>query len=624
MTRHVSHLPARFFSLLLLAGLMVLGIAPLVGLAPAASAAPAADASNKLAVDLASPAVVRIISNVSGQVVCTACTSSGENIVFPLNGGTYNLQFSGSGAFIAPDGYILTADHVVDFSDDQDILVDFINAAINEAAKTFETTTDDMTAIFNELINEGKVSVPTRVTSQRAFLSTAYTGQLENSAQVEGFDITRIVANSPVNKQDVAIVKVEAHDMPFLKLAAANEIRVQDTVTAVAYPGDADTGDFTALFNPTGSDVNTINSLLGASVNTGQVTAQKTFSDGTPVYETTGIGFHGSSGGPVLNDKGEIIGFVDAGPDNARIVYLVTSDVVKSYAQQAGITNPSGPFMTQWSKAITEYDTTGPCHFTNATADFKKLQTSYPNFGAVRTFLQDAQSRVTPNECPAPSPLANAGGLIFLCLGALVLVAVVVVAVVVLSRRNRQPKVAPAGVPTAAYNYGAAPATPNMYGQPTPQLPPASMPGQTPYPTQTPAPQQPYSMNAPTGPVSSAPYSTPQAPTPYPSQPQTPYPAPAPVQPQPQAPYPTPAAAPVPPQTPEAPAYGTPLPPQTDTPYPATPAPTPALVPPPVPAQPAATPTPRMCANGHAVADPMATFCPQCGAPVTPPPQQQA
>jgi Trypsin-like peptidase domain len=528
ITGYVRSLTARFFSLLVLAGLISLGIAPLIGLTSTASAAPSDDATNKLAVDLASPAVVRIISNVSGKVTCIACTSDGHDIVFPLNGGTYNLQFSGLGAFIAPDGYILTADHVVDYSNDQAVIMDFLNSAIKEAAQTFNTTTGNMIAIFNELIKENKVTVPTQVTSQRAFLSTAYTGQLTNPAQVEGFDVTRIVAKSPVNKQDVAIVKVEAHDMPFLKLATANEIKVQDTVTALAHPGNADTGDFATLFDPTSSDVNTVNGLLSVSVDTGQVTAQKKLSDGTLVYEISGISSVGSSGAPALDEKGAIIGFVDANPTNDPTTLLVPGGSVASYVQQAGISKPAGAFMNQWTKAITEFDTTGACHFTNAVSDFKRLQTGYPNFGGVRPFLKDAQAKATPSECPAPSLLSRVGGLLALGLSALALIAVVVVAIMVLRRRSSQPQLTPAGVPTAPYGYGAA-------------LP-------TPYPTPPAQPQQPEAQ-------------------------------------QPITPYPTTLA--------------------------------------PAPAQQAAMPAPRACANGHPVAEPMATFCPQCGAPVNPLPQQQ-
>jgi hypothetical protein len=313
--------------------------------------------------------------------------------------------------------------------------------------------------------------------------------------------------------------------MPFLKLATASTIKIQDIVTSVAYPGNTNTGDVTTLFSPTNSDVNKLNDLLSVSATSGQVTAQKKLSDGTLVYEMSGIGPAGSSGGPVLDAKGAIIGFVDVNPASARTTLLVPSQVVTSYAQQAGISNPMGNFMTQWTQAITEYGATGPCHFTKATSDFKKLQANYPNFGGVRPFLQDAQAKATPSECPAPAPLGGVGGLLALSLGALALIAVAVVAIVMLSRRNRQPRVAPAGLPTAPYGYGAV-------------LP-------TPYPT--------------------------------PAQPQQPE-----------------AQRPV-------------------TSRPATPEPAPALS--------AAMPAPRVCANGHQVAEPMAAFCPQCSAPVNPPSQ---
>ena len=47
---------------------------------------------------------------------------------FPLDGSSYALAFSGSGAFISSDGYVLTADHVVDYTNNDQITLDFFNA----------------------------------------------------------------------------------------------------------------------------------------------------------------------------------------------------------------------------------------------------------------------------------------------------------------------------------------------------------------------------------------------------------------------------------------------------------------------------------------------------------------
>ncbi|HET8909483.1 MAG TPA: trypsin-like peptidase domain-containing protein, partial [Ktedonobacterales bacterium] len=472
-------------------------------------------------------------------------------------------------------GYVLTADHVVDYANNDQIILDFFNQAVNEFAQATGTSQSDAQTIFLQLVNQNLIKIPTQVISQKVFLSTAYTGALNNPAQVTSYDITRIVANSPVDKQDVAIVKVEAHDMPYLQMAPANSVHVQDTITAVAYPADADTGDFTALLSPaSGGNVNTANSLLTASVNTAQVTGQKTFSDGTPVYETSGLANHGSSGGPVIDTQGRIIGVVDAiavsnGQEDTRVVYLIPSDVASQYVRQSGATS-GGAFMTAWTKAITEYDATGPCHFTNAKRDLTTLKNSYPAFGGVTTYLSDAQTKATAAECPAPGP--NVGLIAGICVGVLILIALVAVLIFAVVRRGRKPQ------PAVAGGYAAAP---NTYGQqqqmaPGMYTPPMSAPGAQPY-TPTPQTGTPYS---PTLPGAAAPYAAPYA-APQPPTPQPP--------------------------TPQPQAYTPPQPQSFGTPAPQQPA---------YPSQPGAAPASRVCANGHRVNDPAAQFCPVCGAPV--------
>ncbi|MBF6590554.1 MAG: trypsin-like peptidase domain-containing protein [Ktedonobacterales bacterium] len=379
------------------------------------AAQPSATSDIKQAVELDSPAVVRIVSQIYGRLICRRCNNDGTDITSPANGNYWDLTSAGTGAFISPDGDILTADHVVDHgpNSSQDIAATLGDAA-SDLASRYNTTTSYIYSWAQT--NANVISYDIVVKGQWAFLPVAYTGQLQNSAQVTSYAITRIVANSPPDKQDVAIAKVEAKDLPYLSLASANGVSVGDPVTAIAFPGDADQGltsaDFSALLNPTQSNVNTINSLLTASVQTGQLTAKKTQSDGTPVYETSDIGNHGSSGGPVINAQGQIIGFVDRGPDstNTRVDYLVPSTVVAEYTQQAGIVNPKPEaFMSLWSQAITSYNAGGQCHWTRAYASLQQLQQQYVNFGGVQSFLQTARTKATPGECPTG---ADGGALI--------------------------------------------------------------------------------------------------------------------------------------------------------------------------------------------------------------------
>jgi S1-C subfamily serine protease len=403
-------------------------------------------ASGSPGVQLAAPAVVRIISDISGQVVCKQCGSSGGDIVFPLGGGSYGISLSGSGSFISPDGYVLTADHVVDIDHNSEIDQSFLQDAMDEYAKILGLTAAQAKSDFDQLASY--IFVNHQVVRQAAYLSSEYTGTLQNSAQVTSYAVTRIIANSTPDKQDTAIVKVEAHDMPYLTLAPESTIHVQDSVTSIGFPGDADTGDFSALLNPTQSEVNTVNSLLSPSVNTGQITAEKHWSDGTLAYETTGIGSFGSSGGPIIDDQGRIIGFVDAGTSTMRVIFAVPSDVIVSYMKQAGISSEHGQFMDLWTKAINEYTATGACHWTNAARDLKTIRDQYPQFAAIQPLVVKAEQKATPGECPPPSN--NAGLLIGGTVGLLILIAVGAVIFFVMRRRPATAMAVP-GYPTQTY-----------------------------------------------------------------------------------------------------------------------------------------------------------------------------
>jgi serine protease Do len=441
----LSKSPSRFLMLgfskrwflLLLA--LALGSLALTLTAPGALAAStiASDGSgNDHAVKLASPAVVRIISVIDEALRCSGCASDGSDIYSPQSG-SFHFVSTGSGAFISPDGYILTADHVVDHSINNPIDVDALeNAAASDIAQRYNATQSDVLQFFQQ--NPGKLGFYIQTESEVVYLSTAYTGQLQSTAQTVSYPVSRIVANSSPDQQDTAIIKVEANDMPSLTLASSSAIAVGNSVTAIGYPADADAvvngGDFTVLADPSQSDANTISSLLSLSVNTGQITAEKNLSDGTPEYETTGIAAPGSSGAPVIDQQGQIIGFVDASTSNDRLTFVVPSSVVTEYTRQAGADMTPGPFMKQWTSAINAYDANTPCHWTQAYKDLQVLHANYTQFGGVVPFLQNAQKQATPSECPPPPAPNRLPG--ELGIGIVLIVGMLVVAFLVIRRRK--------------------------------------------------------------------------------------------------------------------------------------------------------------------------------------------
>ena len=105
--------------------------------------------------------------------------------------------------------------------------------------------------------------------------------------------------------------------------------------------------------------------------------------------------------------------------------------------------------MSLWTKAINEYDATGPCHWTQAYQDLQKLHDEYPQFGEIQPFLKNAQSRATPSECPASAlPPSTPGWLIPTVVGEVVLLLGGVVAFLAVFVFLRRKKATPQPAPT--------------------------------------------------------------------------------------------------------------------------------------------------------------------------------
>ena len=459
--------------------------------ARAAPRQPASSAAQQ-AVQLDSPAVVRIVSVVNASLTCSGCASDGSDIHSPSDGGTFTYYSSGSGAFITPTGAILTADHVIDHSMANPDEVQFVEQqAAQDIAASGQYNATSAQALQYLTDHPSQVHITFNTEFQKAFLSTAYTGALPDTKHVYAFALAETVVSSPVNAQDIAIVRIDtggispAPDFPYLTLSD-RPVNPLDNVTAIAFPADADlalnTSDFTALADVGSSDVNTINSLLSPSVNTGTITkANEVRTDGTLVYEASSIASNGSSGGPVINDNGEVIGFVDAGPSATdRLTFIIPSALVGKDLTNAGMASvPPGRFMPLWTAALAQYNGSGACHWTNAANDLTTLRKQYPTFGGVTPYLAQAKSNAASETCSATGGASTTGmtsdvmagfALIGGCAVAIIALILGIIFLVIAMTRRKRRKPVPA--PVATY---AAPYPPTQAPQPSAAYPPVVM-----------------------------------------------------------------------------------------------------------------------------------------------------
>ncbi len=160
------------------------------------------------------------------------------------DGGSVPEIAGGSGFIVSPDGYILTNNHVV------------------EGAERITATLQD----------------------RRVFEA-------------------RVVGRDPTT--DVAVLRIDAHSLPTVRLGDSDDARVGEWVLAIGNPGfgDASTLDFTVtggIISAKGRPLNILRSELGQSTS-GNFAIED-------FIQTDAVINPGNSGGPLVNLRGEVIG----------------------------------------------------------------------------------------------------------------------------------------------------------------------------------------------------------------------------------------------------------------------------------------------------------------------------
>ncbi len=506
-------------------GVMCLALACAGGVsigAPAvyADGVPGGNISDPLvrAVDIAQPAIVRILTQIVGTLTVTF--SNGQKVTFPqtpqngVNG--YPLLFSGTGSFISAHGDILTADHVVNpVQDDRQGLDQALQQTAAPDVATYinqhfnqQVTSDQVTQELanQQLPSTSQYQTPVSV----AYLSTNFSGPLTatsiNNVPANQFaQVDTIKAHSPFSAQDTAIIHVSGMDnMPMLQLGNSSAVQEQDQLRIIGFPGNGDVN-----LAPTDFLTSSINQVLVSSI--------KTSETGAPLIQVGGNVEQGDSGGPALDSNGNVVGIVSFGAAATvgSTSFLRPSNSATQLIQQAGIDTTASPFQKAWSQAFSDYAAQTGGHWHKAAQEFQQLSTQFPLFKGVTPYLQYAQQQAQSEKVtspsgtnqPAPGQTSPVGGnnLLYLVGGSVVLVLVIILVVAVVGSRRRKPAgLVNAGVPP--YNRGPGVGYPGPggqgYGGSTPmQAPqPSGYPGQTPqtpnYPGQ--APQAPgYSAPTP-------------------------------------------------------------------------------------------------------------------------------
>ena len=383
------------------------------------SAPPKLNPAEKRTLEL-TPAVVLVVTSYS-------VTARFQIDDTPLEIDNIPYGATGSGFIYRQDGYVITNGHVVADANLKDAAA---QADLNRRI-THDVIVQKVVPVYEQ--RTGRKATGTEADFSRAVNLQIYYKQVPDLkvylANKAYYNAEIKAYSDPITKggKDVAILKIDANNLPTVKLGDSNNVHIQEPMTVIGYPAAA---------SRLGLQVLGMESLFVPTVTNGHVSAVKADFKGTPVIQSDAAITHGNSGGPAFNDDGEVIGIATFGPEVAGFNFFVPANTAMEFVNSVGVKPDAGLFNQLWAGALDTYDS-GKCQ--SATSKFQAVLNIMPNEPDA-TRLLAAAVKCAHDEGPAAQLMENSTYLLYGGVG----VVVVVVALLLLLMRRRSPAPAPA------------------------------------------------------------------------------------------------------------------------------------------------------------------------------------
>lgn len=366
-----------FFSVILLVGVVFGGGLPLPVLAETTL-------SEEALADLVKPSVVRIAEHVTGTARIPAVKVDIKNRQVSVIPDRYtevpiDEYLSGTGFIVHPSGYIATNAHVVSL---ETIKVEL--ASESALSAVFENalllTEEEMDAFLSEeggrefsrdiirfVIEQGTFDLEHKIVVLRPGTGAAPLATLMEN----GFPAEAILVNEQFfdDDRDVALLKIEAENLPALSLGNDADLVVGKKVYVFGFPSTAEINE---------------KDPAEATFTRGVVSAIKQTEDGDlKVFQTDAKVSQGSSGGPLFNDQGEVLGIVTFQTDELsrtagdNFAFALPVAIVKDQALEARVLPEEGLYGQFFRQALAAFSER---HCTTALALFADTKRTHQDF----------------------------------------------------------------------------------------------------------------------------------------------------------------------------------------------------------------------------------------------------
>ncbi len=307
-----------------------------------------------------------------------------------------NTTMVGSGFIVTPDGYVITNAHVVDENDEttkQSFAQQAFQEILDEDAKSLEKsmgrklTEDEAKALteantwyFSQTMNVGRIEKEFHVMM----------GISGDKGKIVPLKIPAklVTQGAAIPGKDVAILKLSGkHTYPTIRMGDDRDLKVGEQIYVLGYPA-------VATFHPLISE----ESISEASLTRGLVSAKKNMKDGWEVLQTDASITHGNSGGPVMNEYGEVIGLATFGSiDYQRsqevqgMNFIVPSTIVYEYIDKARIDPDMSDISLTYEEALDLYDKE---RYKKALEKFDEVKDMNPSFPFIDKNIRETERNI--------------------------------------------------------------------------------------------------------------------------------------------------------------------------------------------------------------------------------------
>jgi serine protease Do len=309
----------------------------------------------------------------------------------------HRIVSSGTGFYITGDGYIVTNAHIID-RDSAFIRRKFILSTYQEVTDAnirslqsswAMTLTDEQ----RNLLNDAYSLIYSQVSSMIIFdLKREIFVQARKNNAGSALSTTRIPARviikgKPMPGKDVAVLKVDSvKQAPTLVLSKDSIPRIGEQVLVYGYPEPVTSNPYLAR-----------ETIIEPTLTAGVISAIKKSLRGWPVIQMDAVISHGSSGSPVCNNRGEVIGLATfgtleqkTGALSSAYNFAIPVSVVKQFLDSAGVKAEPSESSLAYKDGLNFFYEEYYARALNKFKTVKKLNENYPQL----QFYVDASNKM--------------------------------------------------------------------------------------------------------------------------------------------------------------------------------------------------------------------------------------